>query len=639
MAYNEIFNISSSINLIQSSKTPNEEIFYTWNSPLDPQNRCIPSAVAAVSAVTGTGRKEVDRTDVDISSSAAENGIARVEMEISHLRPDGCSRRMSMTDSSCETTEVSASMVKDQATPGARFFHLCHCRLDLLPVKIFYFAFIGALGVVLPYCAVFLKQIGLGAYQIGLISGIRPALGFISAPLWGSLADRFGIRRIVMIFSMLAWLAFYVGFYFIESPDRLKDPYPNDAILHRTHLRLKRSAGSLADNESIYDVMTTTTSLHECNYSVMLSKEEQDLLKENISWIYDPSEVYTVFIVCLLIICGGELFQSPTTALTDAATLQVLGTENLNQYGAQRAWGPIGWAISSLVAGSLLSANRWTETICGIEISFSDYRIVAYVFIGIMIFGLAAAFKINFEATATKKAADEDDEGKKVISPVHSTLVIFKLFLNVHYGSWIMTAFYVGFLNGIIWGFLFWHIDNLGGSQLLMGIDGLVMCVFEFTAFFFVEHVIKLVGHMGIMYIGLIGYSIRYIIYASVTNPWYILPAEAMQGITFSFIWVSLTSYTAVAVPSVSLATVQGIMHGVYFGLGNGFGHLFGGILIGNYGAVITFYSFSGVTFLWLIVFFICQKFSKKPITPKQFSYQEFGTTTTETAETDDFRN
>ena len=82
------------------------------------------------------------------------------------------------------------------------------------------------------------------------------------------------------------------------------------------------------------------------------------------------------------------------------------------------------------------------------------------------------------------------------------------------------------------------------------------------------------------------------------------------SGVTFSCVWVSMTSYTALSVPEQSLATTQGILHGVYTGLGNGIGHLIGGILIAHYGAVATFFSLGVSTFIVLIVFMIVQTVS-----------------------------
>jgi len=78
--------------------------------------------------------------------------------------------------------------------------------------------------------------------------------------------------------------------------------------------------------------------------------------------------------------------------------------------------------------------------------------------------------------------------------------------------------------------------------------------------------------------------------------------------VTFAFTWVSMSQYTALLVPTVSLAMVQGIVHGVYFGLGNGVGHLVGGLTIDAYGASTTYYASAIVVVFWLIVFFLCQK-------------------------------
>ena len=71
-----------------------------------------------------------------------------------------------------------------------RWLDLCHCERHLIAIKLFYFTFIGALGVCIAYAVVFLKQVGLSAFQIGVISGVRPVLGFVSAPAWGAVADR-----------------------------------------------------------------------------------------------------------------------------------------------------------------------------------------------------------------------------------------------------------------------------------------------------------------------------------------------------------------------------------------------------------------------------------------------------------------
>jgi len=89
---------------------------------------------------------------------------------------------------------------------------------------------------------------------------------------------------------------------------------------------------------------TSSCAWNSTESSGMLPASEQERLRENLWWLYEPNSAHRVFIICLLIICGGELFQSPTTSMSDAATLQILGRDQLEKFGAQRAWGPLGWA-------------------------------------------------------------------------------------------------------------------------------------------------------------------------------------------------------------------------------------------------------------------------------------------------------
>lgn len=356
MAYGErIFSVSSFINLIQSENKETKDQSLTWNSTKSAaQSLEIRFSAVYDSSSSSPGQRMLKVARIPLPDRVFFSEES--ELEMPHLDPDAAANNRSISGSLSATTEDERSALPPPPSPQKAQFGLCYCRRDLLPVKLFYFSFHGALGVGYPYMSVFLKQIGLSAVQIGVIAGVRPVLGFISAPVWGSLADRFNMRRAMLIVSMLAWLFFFGGFYFLRAPDLMQAPFPQQPTLHRPHVRRRRTATS-QQQQSSYDDVTLTTVADDnrsaelfrgndsrCNYSD-ISAEDKELLKENLSWIYDPSSVYWTFIICLVIICGGELFQAPTTALTDAATLQVLGRENIAQYGAQRAWGPIGWAI------------------------------------------------------------------------------------------------------------------------------------------------------------------------------------------------------------------------------------------------------------------------------------------------------
>ena len=56
--------------------------------------------------------------------------------------------------------------------------------------RLFYLFFFSAYGSLFPLMAVFFKQLGMNGAQAGLLIGFRPFIEFCSAPLWGTIADK-----------------------------------------------------------------------------------------------------------------------------------------------------------------------------------------------------------------------------------------------------------------------------------------------------------------------------------------------------------------------------------------------------------------------------------------------------------------
>ena len=82
----------------------------------------------------------------------------------------------------------------------------------------------------------------------------------------------------------------------------------------------------------------------------------------------------------------------------------------------------------------------------------------------------------------TETGADEEESATKsktkLKKQIHSMMAVLKVFRNWHYGSWIFVVFIMGASNGLIWGFLFWHLDNLGewlGFQQARDVDPMLV--------------------------------------------------------------------------------------------------------------------------------------------------------------------
>ena len=90
----------------------------------------------------------------------------------------------------------------------------------MLPAKITYFLAGGMMGAIIPFINVFLVSTGISITHAGYMNGVSYAAAAIAGPLWGSLADCSGYRKLVyMILSIgslvtlfpLPWIANYVG--------------------------------------------------------------------------------------------------------------------------------------------------------------------------------------------------------------------------------------------------------------------------------------------------------------------------------------------------------------------------------------------------------------------------------------------
>lgn len=200
----------------------------------------------------------------------------------------------------------------------------CVVEPDLLPFKLFYFSFFGALGAVFPFMSLYLKQLGFSPREIGILAGVRPLLGFCSGPLWGTCADRWRMRRCLLVLSTIGWMAFIMGIGFVTPPriteDRCQDIGLNISIDGNISVSRNR-------------VLTIDEALPS-SYTRLL---------ESRGWMFDSEDLQKVFNIVFVLVILGELVQSPTSSLADSGCLEHLGNKNLNKYGVQRSWGSLGF--------------------------------------------------------------------------------------------------------------------------------------------------------------------------------------------------------------------------------------------------------------------------------------------------------
>ncbi|XP_013119445.2 major facilitator superfamily domain-containing protein 6 [Stomoxys calcitrans] len=573
---------------------------------------------------------------------------------------------------------------------------------ELIPVKSFYFFFYAAFGSLFPLMGVYFKQMGMNPGQCGILIGMRPFVEFLSAPFWGSYADRCRQGKKLLLGSLACWILFTIPLSFIK-PEPVKCIEHNATGYVLTYTRSKRdlSAFNIADNlgnsvesfdseAAIKGTQTKppTEALEEShsrrkrsifpridagispvhirfvsNYD---AKEHNDYVTPIFSsMVYRTPDIQKAFFLLLLVILIGEFFSAPAITLADSAVITLLG-EDSDKYGHQRMFGSLGWGISMFVVGIVLDhSTSFSHHPCGAGHMEKNYNVCFAIFTVLMTCAIISATKITFKyepldlevqqqqnvIDPNKKAEDESmnqlaaqlnlpslavagssgaetGAASGMGGPTPNIGAESKMFAQTNKempewmtvlthikdlktASFLFVAWFMGFGIGLIFTFLFWHLQDFGGTPTLFGVASVINHVSEIFAYFFSFRLITKIGHVKVLCLGLMGNVVRFLYISYISNPWMVLPFELMQGITHAAVWAASCSYIAHNTPKHLRSSSQGVLQGIHHGLGRGCGAIIGGMFVTYYGTTVTF-RWYGICCLFVLGLFIFVNFYRK---------------------------
>ncbi|XP_070547012.1 major facilitator superfamily domain-containing protein 6-like [Ptychodera flava] len=498
-------------------------------------------------------------------------------------------------------------------------------EIDLLPQKAYFFTFGYAFGSVAPFLDGYFKQRGMTDSQIRTMTGIRPFIGFLFIPLINITADHFQKRKIVLLVSLGALILMMSLLGLVPPPtekscEEILAHFGNKSNFSRSsHLGILGGGGGdgarkrSIDEHLLFkrqsDEYFPVDPNNQSDIIVLVDDLEGDIVEDR-SWLYTESSLNALFAAYMSILIIGEIFTGPTGSLADTATLYSLGEERLTYYGIQRACAAIAHILSCFPAAAILKLSHMILLRCGISLDFLHYKILFFIFDGWMLLALLVVlFKFEYG----------DDK-------VHSTYnpkALLKMLKSPHYMSILAVAVFLGANNGLVHGFLFGYLRELGGDETVVGVATLILYGSEVLMFLLSHHFIRILGYMWVIYFGFGCYVVRFLMYALIINPWGLMPAEVLQGISYAAVWSSLTTYMAKGLTSDNYATVLGVLHAMYWGLGNGLGNLVGGVMIENTGIKQTFWAFCVMNVAILTLFAIVQRMFPSGPSLDEADYEE----------------
>jgi hypothetical protein len=122
-------------------------------------------------------------------------------------------------------------------------------------------------------------------------------------------------------------------------------------------------------------------------------------------------------------------------------------------------------------------------------------------------------------------------------------------------------ALIMGFGIGVIDSFLFLFLQDLGGSEALMGLTLSVTCLAEVPVFHFQGKILTVISVDTMLHIVLWAYTVRLGLYALLpvvaSSAWAVLPVELLHGVTFACGWGAGTINCKRLAPPGLAATMQ----------------------------------------------------------------------------------
>jgi MFS family permease len=241
--------------------------------------------------------------------------------------------------------------------------------------------------------------------------------------------------------------------------------------------------------------------------------------------------------------------------LIDAQTIQMCKEEELNgrkgALGKQYVFQAISQAIISPVIGQLMDLVSKT---------YNDGQPNYLVpFISHDVFLLVGMVLLIFTDLNVQLPKSTGFKGMK------------KIFSSLDVCVFLVLMFVIGSLWGFIETFLFVYLkDDMSAPMYLLGLTITVGAVVSIPFLYIADYLVDRIGRNNTFIIALLMYSVRYVGYSYITNPWHAFPFEALELFTINLFKVACVQYVGEKSPPGLLATLNGISGCIHYGLGKG---------------------------------------------------------------------
>lgn len=531
-----------------------------------------------------------------------------------------------------------------------------------LPTLYYYF-FYGALGSLFPFLNLYYRAVGMDPWQIGILGGIRPLIALLFAPVWSFVANRYKIRKVILVASLISWIAFAIPLATVshsteteQCPEKGNSTELGVGTSHDFVSERKRVEPYPSENVSFAEVFLHSTLTFSNNQK--LNEKVGDRFKSVAKRGVKPHRTKTAQSRAKH---GFSSLEKPwvnSFGMTTGIRLQDSSDERDEQripydfksesqgpYQNKRK-NPYSDAIFTELLFIVFAGEIFQSPTDDLNTHFDGtflehlgvlYQNVVnnnvYSSIGIGLIAFTTGLILRFAPKIT--ICDDEYANYKIVFIIFSLLMAvavaistkfdfsyrrcrrsfeiresLKRLITVSNITFLFIVLIMGIFRGVLFNFVYWNIVDIGGSELVVGMTVVSQYLSDTVMSLSAPILMTYFGYTGMVYLSLASYALRFLIFSWLSSPdsaWATPPVELLQGISHSTAWSAFLLYITSYTPTFSFPTGIFLLQGLYLGVGGSIGGIVGGILIQGFSTNVAFRLLGLVSILTCLMFLMIQ--------------------------------
>ncbi|KAM9843587.1 major facilitator superfamily domain-containing protein 6-like [Aulostomus maculatus] len=486
-----------------------------------------------------------------------------------------------------------------------------------------------ATSCLLPFLTLYFRQLGLTAAMTGVIMGTKHLISLVWRPVSNLLAHLYNKGRVVMTGSVvcsaalaMVLLAFppadvhisscnisdsTTSLTEIESDNMLtsNSGYTssgtgtnilssasstsgelslNQHVDERSDPQLPLRNLSVLANYSHTQPLTSTSTFVRSKRSKLKSKRDDGHL-DFLGRLKVMDVQHQIFFLILITVSVWECAAAPLEWTADDSLYEYLDCADASDYYSSAAvWRLLGGACGVGGAGLLVS-----QLSCLIASRIPRSAVHFFCYAALAALALPVAIFLPHYLNKKRDKANWLFKGMQLVRGSSHALLCAS------------TTLLVGFANSTVDNFLLWQMQDLGSSELHMGVSLAVALLSEAAFPLMASQVTRLLSPARLLAVAAVSLAAQCFYYSFLWGPWVVLPAQILSCFSSgAFWWAVQAQCDNVATPGTD-RSVRRVYDSLHQDLGQVLGSFLGGFVVQRFGLVWLFRGVALVLMAWCV--------------------------------------